>query len=433
MKKITTYKTPLRVFTAFSGYDSQCMALDILHELFPWFTYELVGYSEIDKAAIHTHDALYPKAKNYGDISNIDWSKVPDFDLFTYSSPCQDISLQGVRKGLTKNSGSRSSLLWKCEEAIKAKRPKYLLFENVNNLMTQTKPNGDEDSSPSFFESFIEWERTLQEYGYVNTWQVLNSGDYGIPQNRRRVYMVSILMDNPETTAAYYFPAPVKLNKVPEDLLEKNIKDEYYLDKRHLNEFIEVLGKQLGYSPKFVQDLKSKAIKSEHRKGHLIRQVILGKTESNLAPTILTTGFKEKRVRSFLGVSFKKPGVLEVWTSGRKNFNKPKPVTRLHSFTEIIKSLGPDDYIRIRSLTPSEALRFMGVRDNIINKMLKSGTPMGELYKQAGNSIVVDVLVHIFRKMFIDTNGPDKESKYQPGAPDTKINPQGRGIAKCMR
>lgn len=82
----------LRVFTAFSGYDSQCLALDRLKANFPDFDYELVGWSEIDKYAIQAHNALYPQwaDRNFGDISKIDWSQVPDFDLFTYSSPCQE-------------------------------------------------------------------------------------------------------------------------------------------------------------------------------------------------------------------------------------------------------------------------------------------------------------------------------------------------------
>ena len=84
----------LKVFTAFSGYDSQCMALDRLHEHNPHFNYELVGWAEIDKYAIAAHNAVYPQwaERNYGDIAKIDWAQVPDFDLFTYSSPCQDFS-----------------------------------------------------------------------------------------------------------------------------------------------------------------------------------------------------------------------------------------------------------------------------------------------------------------------------------------------------
>lgn len=80
----------IKVFTAFSGYDSQCLALDRLKKSYPNFDYELVGWSEIDKYAIQAHNALFPQwaDRNYGDISEINWDSVPDFDVFTYSSPC---------------------------------------------------------------------------------------------------------------------------------------------------------------------------------------------------------------------------------------------------------------------------------------------------------------------------------------------------------
>ena len=89
---------PIQIFTAFSGYDSQCMALDRIG-----LPYDLVGWSEIDKYAIAAHNAVYPQfaERNYGDISQIDWSQVPDFDLFTYSSPCQDFSVAGLQRGGT--------------------------------------------------------------------------------------------------------------------------------------------------------------------------------------------------------------------------------------------------------------------------------------------------------------------------------------------
>lgn len=80
----------IRVFTAFSGYDSQCLALERLKRDYPEFDYDLVGWSEIDRHAIEAHDALFPQwaDRNYGDISKIQWEQVPDFDLFTYSFPC---------------------------------------------------------------------------------------------------------------------------------------------------------------------------------------------------------------------------------------------------------------------------------------------------------------------------------------------------------
>lgn len=124
----------LRVFTSFSGYDSQLMALrDIGAD------YECVGWSEIDKWAIKAHNAVFPELadRNYGDITKIDWSAVPNFDLFTYSFPCTDISSAGEQKGFDEDSGTRSSLLWECRRPIAAKRPKFLLMENVKALVSE--------------------------------------------------------------------------------------------------------------------------------------------------------------------------------------------------------------------------------------------------------------------------------------------------------
>lgn len=101
---------------------------------------------------------------NYGDISKIDWTQVPDFDLFTYSFPCTDISAAGLQKGLSKDSGTRSGLLWECEKAIKAKRPKYLLMENVKALVQK-----------KFMPDFKAWLELLDQYGYDTFWQVCNA------------------------------------------------------------------------------------------------------------------------------------------------------------------------------------------------------------------------------------------------------------------
>ena len=209
----------LRVFTAFSGYDSQCMALDRAG-----IDYKLVGWSEIDKYAIAAHNAVYPQYAgcNYGDISRIDWAQVPDFDLFTYSSPCQDFSRAGLQRGGTKGSGTRSSLLWECEKAIEAKRPKYMLFENVAALVSQ-----------KFIRLFNEWQLLLDRMGYTNFTQVLNAKDYGVPQNRERVFMVSVR----DCEQPYYFPKPVTLTKCIGDVLEYNVPEEYFLSERILKGF----------------------------------------------------------------------------------------------------------------------------------------------------------------------------------------------------
>lgn len=211
----------LKVFTAFSGYDSQCMALDRLHQHNPDFTYELVGWAEIDKYAIQAHNAVYPQwaERNYGDISKIDWAQVPDFDLFTYSSPCQDFSQAGKQAGGTEGSGTRSSLLWECRRAILAKRPKYLLMENVAALVSQ-----------KFIRLFNAWQLELESYGYRNFAKVLNAKDYGVPQNRERIFMVSVL----DEAARYEFPDPMPLTIRLKDVLEKEVEERYYLSEKAL-------------------------------------------------------------------------------------------------------------------------------------------------------------------------------------------------------
>lgn len=213
----------IRVFTAFSGYDSQCLALERLKRDFPSFDYELVGWSEIDKYAIQAHNALFPKwaDRNYGDISKINWSEVPDFDLFTYSSPCQDFSNAGLQKGGEEGSGTRSSLLWECRKAIVTKRPKYLLLENVKALV-----------SKKFLPLFGKWVQSLEDYGYYNTWQVLNTKDYGIPQNRERVFLMSIRRDVLDPSPMYSFPEPFKLDKRLKDVLEECVDEKYYLSDK---------------------------------------------------------------------------------------------------------------------------------------------------------------------------------------------------------
>lgn len=237
----------LRVFTAFSGFDSQCLALNRLKENYPGFDYELVGWSEIDKYAIKAHDALFPGAKNYGDITKIDWSEVPDFDLFTYSSPCQDFSNAGLQRGGEKGSGTRSSLLWECERAIRAKKPKFLLMENVSALV-----------SVKFIDLFNKWQFTLEEIGYRNYAKVLNAKDYGVPQNRDRIFVVSVRDD---LDLKYAFPKPFPLDKCILDIEQANVDEKYFLSEERLNGLVKSTKKEIkqnrGYAfiPKLGTDI----------------------------------------------------------------------------------------------------------------------------------------------------------------------------------
>lgn len=218
----------LKVCTLFSGYDSQCLALERIKRDYPEFDYELVAWSEIDKYAIQAHNTLFPQwaDRNYGDVSKIDWSQVPDFDLMTYSSPCQDFSNAGLQRGGEEGGGTRSSLLWECRKAIVAKRPKYLMLENVKAL-----------TSKKFLPLLNKWIQDLEDYGYYNTWQVLNAKDYGVPQNRERVFLVSIRRDLLDPNPQYHFPKPFPLELRLKDILEPKVDERYYLSDKALGNF----------------------------------------------------------------------------------------------------------------------------------------------------------------------------------------------------
>lgn len=181
--------------------------------------HEVVGISEIDKYAILSYEAIYGETRNYGDISKVD--KLDYADLWTYGFPCQDISLAGKQRGIVKGE-TRSGLLYEVQRlltqaALEDELPKYLIMENVKNLVGK-KFKDD-------FESWCEW---LNALGYNNYWQVMSAADYGIPQSRERVFCVSVRKD---IDTGYSFPTPQELSKYLIDMLEpvEDIDEKYYL------------------------------------------------------------------------------------------------------------------------------------------------------------------------------------------------------------
>ena len=217
-----TNENPLRVVTLCSGYDSQLMAIRNLG-----IPFECVGWSEIDQYAIRAHNAVFPDIadRNLGDMTKIDWRKVKDFDLLFYSTPCTDFSNAGKQAGGEEGSGTRSSILWWTRYAIIQKKPKYLIMENVKALV-----------SDKFRPLFLKWCDELTSYGYTNFMQVLNAKDYGIPQNRERIFVVSILGD-----AWFNFPQPMELKLRLKDMLEDKVDEKYYLPQEKVTQFIEGL------------------------------------------------------------------------------------------------------------------------------------------------------------------------------------------------
>lgn len=231
---------PLRVFEAFAGYGSQSLAFKYLKEKHPEFDFEVVGFSEIEPSAIQAYRLLHGREiPNFGNIALLDWNEVPDFDFISWSSPCQDFSNAGLRKGAEEGSGTRSSLIFQERRMLEAKHPKYVMLENVKGLLSKTMRK-----------YFFQYIRDLDSYGYTSFYKVLNAKDYGIPQNRERIFVISILRTEDEPNPEYHFPSPTKLETTVEDILEDDVSPEYfmsqpllekYLCKADINESIEKL------------------------------------------------------------------------------------------------------------------------------------------------------------------------------------------------
>ena len=383
----------LRVFTVFSGYDSQCLALDRLHRDFPHFDYELVGWSEIDKYAIQAHNALYPQwaDRNFGDISKIDWSQVPDFDLFTYSSPCQDFSNAGQQRGGEEGSGTRSSLLWECRRAIIAKKPKYLLLENVAALLNSKHSK-----------VFRRWDAELRQQGYFNYVALLNAKDYGVPQNRKRVFMLS-RRDN----VVYHFPKKMQLLELMEDRLESDIDECFYLSEKCRQGFIShsERKKSEGCGFKF-QPTDGKKI------ANTITTMAGSRPTDNFIRVRQVGVLRESRWRCQPYRVYSADGLCPTIDTAQgeivqraRGRNKGGehilcPTITTQSFQE--NNFVYEDGDRIRKLTARECFRLMGVDDSDIDKIQAAGISNTRQYHLAGNSIVIDVLYYIIRQMFIN-------------------------------
>ena len=237
----------LKVVHLFSGIGAPERALDRLK-----IPYEIVGYSEIDKYAIQAYKALNGDVPSLGSVKDIE--RLPKANLVVYGSPCQDFSVAGNQKGLIDSEGNqtRSGLLFEVERLIETAKahdelPEFLLMENVKNLV-----------SKKFKPDFDRWLDKLEELGYKNYWKVLNAKDYLIPQNRERVFVVSIRKD---IDKVYEFPEPKPLTKRLKDILEEKVDEKYYLSEKAIagfkkhNENHENKGTGFIWQPKTGEDI----------------------------------------------------------------------------------------------------------------------------------------------------------------------------------
>ena len=475
-------KNHIRLIELFAGVGSQAMALRDIGADFEH--YRVV---EFDKYAVKSYNAIHGTNFEPTDIRNVKGEDLGIVDtqnftyILTYSFPCQDLSLAGKQRGMTKGSGTRSGLLWEVERLLNETEnlPQVLLMENVPQV------HGTKN-----IDDFNLWIDFLKSKGYSNFWQDLNAKDYGVAQNRKRCFMVSILGNE-----IYEFPKPVKLEKCIKDYLEDEIDEKYYIKSEkafklildlqergilesapstaclmNLNKVEKVdndVAKTLcardykGFDTGF--DVQNGVIEYQKSKSNEI--IVIGKMDHTLdntlesanrvyskdgiCPTIPTCAGGNiqpkiidelKTIVAMRGRNPENPsdrtagqkteqrlepngdGVCNTLTSVQKDNllleEKPECINlydeqgKETSFQDrvyktdkispaITTSFRPSYEIekyRIRKLTPKECWRLMGFSDEDFEKAAKVNSNT-QLYKQAGNSIVKDVLIAIFRQM----------------------------------
>ena len=420
----------LKVLELFSGIGSQHKALTNIG------IKSICTQCDIDKYAIQAYNAIHGETENLGNISLIDESKFvrDQWDLVTYSSPCQDFSFAGLQKGGEKGSGTRSSLLWEVEKIVKQVHPKYLLMENVKALV-----------SKKFLSCFEKWIETLNSYGYKTYWKVLNAKNYGIPQNRERVFAVSIRNDIDQS---FEFPSEQKLEKRLKDVLESNVDAKYYLSERVQNTFMNrSISKALeGQGFRFKPYNPSKAdiafAVTTKAGGRMTDNFVFNKdyndnkfvefNESMIAePQLNHIGDVEIKGNDSIKRVYDENVLSPTLTTMEGGNRQPKILvndikTMYNPYHDkVISDVAPtqtancgnsncsatvliqyNDY-RIRKLTPRECYRLMGFSDEDFDKVKSVGMSDTQCYKQAGNSIVVNCLMAIFTNMFKDTDYMD--------------------------
>ena len=345
---------------------------------------ELVGFSEIDKYAIKSYCAIHnvTEDKNYGDISKIDENKLPDFDIMTWGFPCQDISIAGKLKGI-KEGETRSGLYYEGYRILKAKKPKISIIENVKNL-----------TSKRFANEFGSILKDLSDLGYNNYWQVLNAKDYGIPQNRERVYTISIRKDIDK--CSFVFPEKEELKLRLKDMLEDEVDEKFYLSKNQMDNFLKNNNGNCNPS--------GKGMNGQVHSGDIAPTITTNKGEG-LKINVNRIGgiFDTEKSKHQAGSIYDKYGLSPSIDTMQGGYRQPmievignySPSN--HEASRIVDSNGLAPTVkenhgtvtatninfRIRKLTPLECWRLMGFNDEDFEKASNVPTSNTQLYKQA--------------------------------------------------
>ena len=452
----------IRVLELFAGIGSCSKALTRLG-----IDHTIVDAVEIDKYAVQAFNAIHGTNFKPQDIRA--WDKDIECDLIMHGSPCQDFSIAGKQAGGDEGSGTRSSLMYETLRIVEKLKPKYVIWENVKNLLSKKHRHN--------FDAYLE---AMEKLGYKNYHQVLNAKHYGVPQNRERVFTISILGGGD-----FQFPEPIPLKKKLKDVLEKEVDEKYYLSEdkaktlkfsnisktirssgrgsldRHSWDIVKVgdldikgqdqirrvydsdgisptLSTMQGGNrqPKIVEDFyknreprvyneTSPTLRSERTGLKVVEPFIVASRGRNPDhPSDRTAGVPtEQRLEPrFDGTTntittVQKDNYVAIRTANRTgydlatdgdgiDFAYPESRTRRgrvgHGVSKTIPtsdSQGVLDGMRIRKLTPLSCWRLMGFDDEDFDKAKSAGLSNTQLYKQAGNSIVVNVLEAILTNL----------------------------------
>lgn len=340
----------LKILELFAGIGACSTALDRLG-----IEHEIVDAVEVDRWALRSFNAIHGTNFETQDIRL--WDKDIECDLIMHGSPCQDFSIAGKQAGGDEHSGTRSSLMYETLRIVEKIRPRYVIWENVKNILSRKHRHN--------FDNYLE---RMKQLGYRNYYQVLNAKDYGIPQNRERVFTISIRND---TEKEFVFPKKQELKLKLRDMLEDQVEEKYYL------------------SDKLIQCFSSNGT-GNYPRGERFRQNLERKNQ-DIANSIITTEGNKPTCNFVVGKipQWKERGNVfsdtkVVGTLCATDYKTPKLV-QVQQQEKVINNL------RIRKLTPKECWRLMGFTDEEFEKAAQHNSN-SQLYKQAGNSIVVNVL-----------------------------------------
>lgn len=342
--------------------------------------YEIADYVEIDKYAVKSFNAIHNTNFEPQDICK--WDKDIKVDLIMHGSPCQDFSLAGKQAGGDKDSGTRSSLMYETIRIVEKLKPKYVIWENVKNLLSKKHVHN--------FNAYLE---TMKQLGYTNYYQVLNAKNYGIPQNHERVFTVSIRSD---INTSFVFPEKQELKLKLKDMLEDEVDEKYYLSEKMIYFF---------YKNEQVQKEKGNGFRFGVSDGNVIAKAVTTRAGSRMDDNFIKIKNNTKEYKTFIEKHYdnfknKNGYILELFNPYNESEIKevaPTQSTQCGSTTSSATVLKYEG-LRIRKLTPKECWKLMGFTDEDFEKasQVNSNT---QLYKQAGNSIVVNVLMSILKEL----------------------------------